>query len=71
MADVMSVVSGGTYRGRHRQGSQATDRGHRFPQYVVGGPARAVVWGKSIDPATLEERIRFCVWLFLNGARPR
>jgi TetR/AcrR family transcriptional repressor of mexJK operon len=42
-----------------------------FLSMVVGGPLRAVVWGKAIDPAALEERIRFCVRLFLDGARPR
>jgi TetR/AcrR family transcriptional repressor of mexJK operon len=42
-----------------------------FLSMVVGGPLRAVVWGKAIDPAALEERIRFCVRLFLEGARPR
>jgi hypothetical protein len=42
-----------------------------FLSMVVGGPLRAVVWGKAIEPAALEERIRFCVRLFLDGARPR
>ena len=42
-----------------------------FLSMVVGAPARAVVCGKSIDPMTLERRIRFCVQLFLNGALPR
>ena len=42
-----------------------------FLSMVVGGPLRAVVWGKAIDPAALEERIRFCVRLFLDGTRPR
>ena len=42
-----------------------------FLSMVVGGPLRAVVWGRTIDPAAIEERIRFCVRLFLDGARPR
>jgi len=42
-----------------------------FLSMVVGGPLRAVVWGKAIDPTAMEERIRFCVRLFLDGARPR
>ena len=42
-----------------------------FLSMVVGGPLRAVVWGKAIDPDGFEERIRFCVRLFLDGARPR
>jgi TetR/AcrR family transcriptional regulator, mexJK operon transcriptional repressor len=42
-----------------------------FLSMVVGGPLRAVVWGKTIEPAAVEERIRFCVRLFLEGARPR
>jgi len=42
-----------------------------FLSMVVGGPLRAVVWGKAMDPAAMEERIRFCVRLFLDGARPR
>lgn len=42
-----------------------------FLSMVVGGPLRAVVWGRTIDPSAMEERIRFCVRLFLEGARPR
>lgn len=42
-----------------------------FLSMVVGGPLRSIVWGKVIDPSTIEERIRFCVRLFLEGARPR
>ncbi len=42
-----------------------------FLSMVVGGPLRSIVWGKAIDPSTVEERIRFCVRLFLEGARPR
>jgi hypothetical protein len=42
-----------------------------FLSMVVGGPLRAIVWGRAIDPAAVEERIRFCVRLFLDGARPR
>jgi TetR/AcrR family transcriptional repressor of mexJK operon len=42
-----------------------------FLSMVVGGPLRALVWGKAIDPVAIEERIRFCVRLFLDGARRR
>jgi TetR/AcrR family transcriptional regulator, mexJK operon transcriptional repressor len=42
-----------------------------FLSMVVGGPTRAIVWGGSVDERALEERIRFCVRLFLDGARPR
>jgi TetR/AcrR family transcriptional regulator, mexJK operon transcriptional repressor len=42
-----------------------------FLSMVVGGPLRAVVWGKAVDPDGFEERIRFCVRLFLDGVRPR
>jgi len=42
-----------------------------FLSLVVGGPLRAVVWGKAIDPVAFEQHIRFCVRLFLDGARPR
>lgn len=42
-----------------------------FLSMVVGGPTRAIVWGGSVDEKALEERIRFCVKLFLDGARPR
>lgn len=43
-----------------------------FLSMVVGGPARVILWGGS--PATqeaMEARMRFCVRLFLNGARSR
>jgi AcrR family transcriptional regulator len=42
-----------------------------FLSMVIGGPTRAIVWGGSVDERALEERIRFCVRLFLDGARPR
>jgi TetR/AcrR family transcriptional regulator, mexJK operon transcriptional repressor len=42
-----------------------------FLSMVVGGPTRAIVWGSVVDEAALEERIRFCVRLFLDGARRR
>jgi AcrR family transcriptional regulator len=42
-----------------------------FLSMVVGGPTRAIVWGSPVDERGLEERIRFCVRLFLDGARPR
>lgn len=42
-----------------------------FLSLVVGGPVRGIVWGSPVDEAALEERIRVCVRLFLNGVRPR
>lgn len=42
-----------------------------FLSMVVGGPARAIVWGRPVDEPALDERIRFCVRLFLDGARRR
>jgi hypothetical protein len=42
-----------------------------FLNMVVGAPARAVVWGRRADKAEIEERTRFCVDLFLDGARGR
>ena len=42
-----------------------------FLSMVVGGPTRAIVWGGAVDESALEERIRFCVRLFLDGARRR
>jgi TetR/AcrR family transcriptional regulator, mexJK operon transcriptional repressor len=42
-----------------------------FLSMVIGGPTRVFVWGGSIEERDLEERIRFCVRLFLDGARRR
>jgi AcrR family transcriptional regulator len=42
-----------------------------FLNMVVGAPARALVWGHAADKVALEERTRFSVQLFLDGARPR
>ncbi|HET8711149.1 MAG TPA: TetR/AcrR family transcriptional regulator [Spongiibacteraceae bacterium] len=42
-----------------------------FLSMVVGGPLRAIVWGGAVDAAALEERIQYCVQLFLNGIRSR
>jgi AcrR family transcriptional regulator len=42
-----------------------------FLSMVIGGPTRAIVWGGSVDERALEERLRFCVRLFMDGARPR
>ncbi|MFT3929423.1 MAG: TetR/AcrR family transcriptional regulator [Spongiibacteraceae bacterium] len=42
-----------------------------FLSMVVGGPLRAIVWGGEVDEVALEERIQYCVKLFLNGARSR
>jgi TetR/AcrR family transcriptional regulator, mexJK operon transcriptional repressor len=42
-----------------------------FLSMVIGGPTRSIVLGGKVDERALEERIRFCVRLFLDGARPR
>lgn len=42
-----------------------------FLSMVVGAPLRGIVWGGAVDEQALEERIRLCVRLFLDGARPR
>lgn len=42
-----------------------------FLSMVVGGPLRVITLGGVIDDAALEARIRICVRLFLDGARPR
>jgi len=42
-----------------------------FMSLVVGGPTRLIVSGNKINKAELEERIRFSVRLFLNGALRR
>lgn len=42
-----------------------------FLSMVVGGPMRAIHFGREVDEPSLEERIRICVRLFLDGARPR
>lgn len=45
--------------------------GTSFLSLVVGGPAQGVLWGAAIDHRTIEERIRMCVRLFLDGVRAR
>lgn len=42
-----------------------------FMSMVVGGPTRVFVWGGSLSEEEIEERIRYCVRLFLDGARRR
>jgi len=42
-----------------------------FLSMVVGGPARVIWLGGSVDQAALERRIGVTVRLFLNGVRPR
>jgi TetR/AcrR family transcriptional regulator, mexJK operon transcriptional repressor len=42
-----------------------------FLSLVVGGPARAVASGQVLDPVELEDRVRFCVQLFLRGVLTR
>lgn len=42
-----------------------------FLSMTVGGPATGFTWGVVLDPDVVERRIRACVRLFLDGARPR
>jgi AcrR family transcriptional regulator len=43
-----------------------------FLSMAVGGPVRAILSGKPPPPReTMDARLRFCVRLFLDGARPR
>ena len=42
-----------------------------FLSMVVGGPTRVFVWGGSLSEEEIEERIRYCVRLFLDGSRRR
>jgi AcrR family transcriptional regulator len=61
---------------RHAQGGgvrveDAEIAAAAFLSMVVGGPMRAINFGGPVDEAALEMRIRTCVRLFLDGARPR
>ena len=43
-----------------------------FLSMVVGGPVRAILWGEPPSShEAMDARLRYCVRLFLNGARPR
>jgi AcrR family transcriptional regulator len=42
-----------------------------FLSLVVGGPARIIVSGNTLDQQEIERRVRFAVGLFLNGVRRR
>lgn len=42
-----------------------------FLSMAVGGPATGALWGVDWDPDELDERMRTCVRLFLDGVRPR
>lgn len=42
-----------------------------FMSMVVSGPARIIVSGNFLSEAEIDDRIRFAVRLFLDGARPR
>jgi AcrR family transcriptional regulator len=42
-----------------------------FLSMVVGGPRRRILGGGTMEPQDVDCRIRFCVRLFLDGARPR
>ena len=45
--------------------------GTSFLSLVIGGPAHGVLWGAVLDNDAVADRIRLCVRLFLDGARPR
>jgi AcrR family transcriptional regulator len=45
--------------------------GTSFLSLVIGGPAHGVLWGAVLDNDAVADRIRICVRLFLDGARPR
>ncbi|MGE2832665.1 TetR/AcrR family transcriptional regulator [Mycobacterium sp. SMC-4] len=45
--------------------------GTSFLSLVIGGPAHGVLWGAVLDNDAVADRIRTCVRLFLDGARPR
>lgn len=45
--------------------------GGAFLSMVVGGPATGALWGVDWDPEDLDQRMRTCVRLFLDGVRPR
>jgi AcrR family transcriptional regulator len=42
-----------------------------FLSMVIGAPSRGIIRGNAIDEEQLEERICYCVRLFMNGARAR
>jgi AcrR family transcriptional regulator len=42
-----------------------------FLSMAAGAPARVIVSGNRIDEAGIEDRIAYCVRLFLDGLRPR
>jgi AcrR family transcriptional regulator len=62
-------------RRRSERGELAIDEPARaaavFLSMVVGGPARLIGAGGRMSEAEIEERVRFSVRLFLNGARAR
>lgn len=42
-----------------------------FLSMVIGTPVRALIWGRNNDEKLLDERVRFCVRLFVDGIRTR
>lgn len=42
-----------------------------FLSITVGGPATGMMWGVVVDDDVLDQRVRTCVRLFLDGVRPR
>ncbi len=42
-----------------------------FLSLAVGGPARIIVSGNTLDDTQIDQHIRFTVRLFLDGVRPR
>ena len=63
------------FRRHHRAGTIKVTKPEyaatAFLSMVIGGPIRAIVLGRPIDTKALEERMRYCVRLFLDGARRR
>ncbi|OBG89720.1 TetR family transcriptional regulator [Mycobacterium sp. NS-7484] len=45
--------------------------GGAFLSMTVGGPATGALWGVEWDRDALDQRMRTCVRLFLDGVRPR
>jgi len=45
--------------------------GGAFLAMTVSGPATGALWGVILDPDQLDQRMRACVTVFLNGVRPR
>jgi AcrR family transcriptional regulator len=49
---------------------EADEAALAFLHLVVGGPASTAAWGVVLDDAAIDRHTRYCVRLFLHGARP-